>query len=43
MSPPKTSVEKKTLQADDQTAQVWWKISSRDANTGVNETNIDGN
>ena len=33
----------KTLQADDQTAQVWWKISSRDANSGANETNIDGN
>ena len=31
------------LQADDQTAQVWWKISSRDANSGANETNIDGN
>ena len=34
---------KKMLQADDQTAQVWWKISSRDANSGANETNIDGN
>ena len=34
MSPAKTSIEKKTLQADDQTAQVWWKISSRDANSG---------
>ena len=33
----------KTLQADDQTAQVWWKTSSRDANSGANETNIDGN
>ena len=33
----------KTLQADDQTAQVWWKISSRDANSGANETNDDGN
>ena len=33
----------KTLQADDQTAQVWWKISSPDANSGANETNIDGN
>ena len=43
MSPAKTSVQKKTLQADDQTAQVRWKISSRDANTGANETNIDGN
>ena len=32
----------KTLQADDQTAQVWWKISSRNANSGANETNIDG-
>ena len=33
----------KTLQADDQTAQAWWKISSGDANSGANETNIDGN
>ena len=40
MSPAKTSLEKQT---DDQTAQVWWKISSRDANSGANETNIDGN
>ena len=32
-----------TLQIDDQTAQIWWKISSRDANSGANETNIDGN
>ena len=31
----------KTLQPDDQTAQIWWKISSRDANSGANETNID--
>ena len=43
MSPAKTSIEKKALQADDQTAQVWWKISSRNANSGANETNIDGN
>ena len=33
----------KTLQIDDQTAQIWWKISSWDANSGANETNIDGN
>ena len=33
----------KTLQIDDQTAQIWWEISSRDANSGENETNIDGN
>ena len=33
----------KTLQVDDQTAQIWWKISSRDANSGANEMNIDGN
>ena len=32
----------KTLQIDDQTAQIWGKISSRDANSGANETNIDG-
>ena len=32
-----------TLQIDDQTAQVWWKLSSRDATSGANETNIDGN
>ena len=44
MSPAKSSIEKKkTLQTDDQTAQIWWKISSRDANSGANETNIDGN
>ena len=43
MSPAKTILEKKTLQADDQTAKVWWKISSRDANSGANETNDDGN
>ena len=24
-------------------AQIWWKISSWDANLGENETNIDGN
>ena len=34
---------KKTLQTDDQTAQTLWKISFRDANSGANETNIDGN
>ena len=33
----------KTWQIDDQTAQIWWKISSRDATSGANETNIDGN
>ena len=33
----------KTLQIDNQTAQIWWKITSRDANSGANETNIDGN
>ena len=33
----------KTLQVDAQTAQIWGKISSRDANSGANETNIDGN
>ena len=35
--------KKKTLQADDHTAQVWRKMSSRDANSGANETNIHGN
>ena len=39
----KRALKTKTLQAYDQTAQVWWKISSRDANSGANETNIDGN
>ena len=43
MSPAKTSIEKKTLQTDDQTAQIWWKISSWDANAGADETNNDGN
>ena len=33
----------KTLQTDDQTAQIWWKISSRDPNSGADETNDDGN
>ena len=33
----------KTLQADDQTALIWGKVSSGDANSGANETNIDGN
>ena len=33
----------KTLQIDDQTALIWGKVSSRDANSGANETNIDGN
>ena len=33
----------KTLQIDGQTAQIGGKISSRDANSGANETNIDGN
>ena len=32
----------KTLQIDDQTAQIWWKISSRDPNSGADETNDDG-
>ena len=32
----------KTLQFDDQTAQIWWKISSRDPNSGADETNNDG-
>ena len=41
--PAKTSIEKQKLQVDDQTAQMWWKISSRDANSGANEPNIDGN
>ena len=35
--------QNKTLQVDDQTAQIWWKISSRDPNSGESETNIDGN
>ena len=43
MSPAKTSLEKQKLQVDDQTAEIWWKISSRDANSGANEPNIDGN
>ena len=33
----------KTLQTDGQTAQIWWKISSRDPNSGADETNNDGN
>ena len=32
-----------TLQIYDQTAQIWWKISSWDANSGTNVTNNDGN
>ena len=32
-----------TLQIDDQTAQIWWKISFWDAHSGANETNDDGN
>ena len=32
-----------TLQIYDQTAQIWWKISSRDANSGANVTNNDRN
>ena len=43
ISPAKTSLEKQKMQIDDQTAQILWKISSRDANSGANETNIDGN
>ena len=27
----------KTMQTDDQTAQIWWKISSWDANSGADE------
>ena len=34
---------KKTLQTDGQTAQIWWKISSRDPNSGADETKNDGN
>ena len=41
--PAKTSLEKQKLQVDDQTAQIWWEISSRDPNSGADETNIDGN
>ena len=37
------ALKKQKLQVDDQTAEIWWKISSRDANSGANETNIDGN
>ena len=37
------AMKKQKLQVDDQTAQIWWKISSRDANSGANEPNIDGN
>ena len=37
------ALKKQKLQVDDQTAQIWGKISSRDANSGANETNIDGN
>ena len=33
----------KTLQIDNQTAQIWWEVSFRDVNSGANETNIDGN
>ena len=33
----------KTLQIDDQTAQIWYKISSWDANLGKNVTNNGGN
>ena len=43
MSPAKTSIEKNPLQTDEQTAQIWWKISSWDANAGADETNNDGN
>ena len=32
----------KTLQIDDQTAQIWWKNLSRDPNSGADETNNDG-
>ena len=32
-----------TLQTDVETAQIWWKISSWDANSGADETNNDGN
>ena len=37
------ALKKQKLRVDDQTAQIWWKISSWDANSGANETNIDGN
>ena len=37
------ALKKQKLQVDDQTAQIWGKNSSRDANSGANETNIDGN
>ena len=33
----------KTVQIHDQTAQIWGKFSSGDANSGANETNIDEN
>ena len=37
------ALKNKTLQIDDETAQIWWKISSRDPNSGADETNDDGN
>ena len=33
----------KTLQIDDQTAQIWWEISSRNPNSGADVTNNDRN
>ena len=33
----------KTLQIDDRTAQIWWEMSSRDPNSGADETNDDEN
>ena len=38
----KRALKKQTLQADDRTAQIWWRISSRDPNSGADETNDDG-
>ena len=37
------ALKKQKMQIYDQTAQILWKISSRDANSGANDTNIDGN
>ena len=37
------ALKKQKLQIDDQTAQIWGKISSRDPNSGADETNNDGN
>ena len=36
------ALKKQNIAIDDQTAQIWWEILSRDPNSGAHKTNDDG-